>query len=135
MMEVLTGGSYFEVPKNGIPTNLELKRTFKALSDDTKDSYGFSLESKLLVGGLDTEAEKFQFQIFLEYLKSTLNTIAQEDIGKEALNTLEKMIVIPINQGVSGKKNGKNLEIGVDFINKFATDFQDKLKRILEINL
>lgn len=135
LMDVLTGGSYFEVPQNGIPTSLELKRNFKAAADIINDAYGFSLESALLDGGLTTEAEKFQFQQFLKYLESTLESIAQEDIGKQALNDLQKMNIVTGNQGVAGKKNGKNLEIGVNFENKFTADFADKLKETLEINL
>ena len=135
VIHLLTNGAYFEVPKTGIPTNLELKRALKATSDSAQNSYGFAIESDLLENGLSTEAEKFQFQQFLNHLRDTLQNIAQDHLGIHALKDLKSMAIDADKNDVSGKKDNGRLNIGVNFKTKFSADFQDRLKETLELHL
>lgn len=135
LLEVLTGGSYFEVPKDGIPTNLDLKRGLKAASEKAQNSYGFLIESDLLDNGLTTDAEKFQFRQFLDHFKLTIEAIAQDDIGKEAMNDLKSISITSSENDISGSKDNGNLKLSVNFKSKFTSGFQNKLRETLELNL
>lgn len=135
VIEILTGGSYFEVPENAIPTNLQLKRAFKLRGDKLENNYGIHIQSELLEKGLSTEAEKYQFEQFLNLLQETLDTIAQDSLGKEALNELQELSINSGEGKLFMEKKNTLLAIDINFNNKFSTDFKDHLKAAFESNL
>lgn len=135
LLEILTNGDFFEVPQDAVPTNLQLKRTFKSQSDEMESSYGFKLSSELLENGLSTEAEKYQFEQFLKVLQQTLEIIAEDKLGKEALSDLKEMNINSDNHQIAIVKTNNQLKVGINFKNKFSTDFKDQLKVAFESNL
>ncbi|MFK7813964.1 MAG: hypothetical protein AB8B59_15820 [Maribacter sp.] len=135
LLEILTNGDFFEVPQDAVPTNLQLKRTFKSQSDEMESSYGFKVSSELLENGLSTEAEKYQFEQFLKVLQQTLEIIAEDKLGKEALSDLKEMNINSDNHQIAIVKTNNQLKVGINFKNKFSTDFKDQLKVAFESNL
>lgn len=136
LLEVLTDGSYFEVDESNVPTSLELKRNLKNLEDFLKDNYGISVESDALENSIDSDAEKFQFGEFLNILQNSIQNVADDSLGKEALKTLSGMNITVSENKLEVKKIGNaNLSLGVNFKNKFADGFKTDLQAALESNL
>lgn len=135
VMEILTDGSYFEIPESEVPTTLELKRNLKSFEHFLKDTYSIDIKGKVLDNEIETDAEKFQFQQFLNILQNTIQKLATDNLGKEALEGISTINISASEVfGVQQNSNG-NLSIGIDFKNKFEANFKDKLQETLELNL
>lgn len=131
-LEVLTDGAYFEISEADLPTNLELKRTFKDKSDALKSSFGCYVSTDILDNRLLNDVEKYQIKKFSIILEEIINQIAEDDLGEKALQHLKEIKIIRSEQAIVIEKRVNQLEIGINFTNKFSTDFKQQLKSALE---
>lgn len=134
--QLLSDGDHFEISEDQIPTNLGLKRLLKSLSDQFEQLYGFQLKSSVLEDGSLTEGtERHQFQEFLIYLKELLVLISEEELGGQALKSLKMLQIFKSTERYTVSKSKDEMQIGINFKQKFSNDFKAGLKSAFESKL
>lgn len=131
-LEVLTDGAHFDISEKDVPTNLEVKRTFKNKSVALEDAFGFKVLTDIFDNGLLMDIEKYQLYQFLTILDEVIRQIAEDGLGDKALKELKEIKITTAEETIAVKKSANQLEIGINFKNKFSTDFKKRLKAALE---
>lgn len=131
-LEVLTDGAHFDISEKDVPTNLEVKRTFKNKSVALEDAFGFKVLTDVFDNGLLMDIEKYQLYQFLRILEEAIHQIAEDGLGDKALKELKEIKITTAEETIAVKKSANQLEIGINFKNKFSTDFKKRLKAALE---
>ncbi len=135
LLSVLTEGGYFEVPASKVPTNLQLKRFAKTVSDKLKNNHSIGMDVTSLVEAQQTDAGKYQLRLFLELLLQTIETISTDALGKEAINAL-KIITLTEKEGeLNVQKTESILEIGIDLNHELPSTIKEQLQEKLEAQL
>ncbi|MCL5246035.1 hypothetical protein M4I21_09480 [Cellulophaga sp. 20_2_10] len=135
-VDILTDGTYFEVKDELVPTPLELKRRQKEIEEYLKNTFGVTLVNTALEEVKDSKIEKFQMQQFFSNLMQSLKNIGGYKEGKEALEVVNVLTIASTTNKLNVKKNTEgNLELEVNFKEKFEVDFNKQLENKLEDSL
>jgi|GEM_PF-4647821 len=133
--ETLTDYAYFELSALEIPSILTLKKIQQRFQSYLLKTCKIQLESTFLENKNLTDNEKYQFQEFLKCLEDVITVIAKETIGKEALESIQKINVFSSSKSLTTSRNNNDILIYVNFENKFKTTFFTDLRTTIETNL
>jgi len=131
ILSILTQGRYFEIAKNELLSDLELKRNFAKTQDFAKTNFGFIVKSNLLDTNLSVNT-KFQFNQVLIILTSYFKKIIKDSLGKKALMNLTELHINSTNKTKNIKKHNTELIININFEVKFSTNFETELIELIE---
>ena len=135
-VDILTDDTYFEVKDELVPTPLELKRKQRKIEEYLKSTFGVTLVNTALEEVKDSKIEKFQMQQFFSSLMQSLKNIGGYKDGKEALEVVNVLTISSTINKLNVKKNSEgNLELEVNFKEKFEVDFNKQLENKLEDSL
>lgn len=135
-VDLLTDDTYFEVKDELVPTPLELKRIQIEIEEYLKSTFGVALVNRALEEVKDSKIEKFQMQQFFSNLMQSIKNIGSYKDGKEALETVNVLTITSTANKLNVKKNAEgNLELEVNFKEKFEADFNKQLESKLEDSL
>ena len=135
-VDILTDDTYFEVKDELVPTPLELKRKQRKIEEYLKSTFGVTLVNTALEEVKDSKIEKFQMQQFFSSLMQSLKNIGGYKDGKEALEVVNVLTISSTTNKLNVKKNSEgNLELEVNFKEKFEADFNKQLENKLEDSL
>ena len=90
VLNVLTGGRFFQPPPGETPSLLTLKRSFLESQEQISDEFGIALVCELLGGSL-ADKERFNLDRFVKSLVSTLRAISADSEGEAALRALQEI--------------------------------------------
>ncbi|MDO5977335.1 hypothetical protein [Flavivirga spongiicola] len=135
ILDKLTGGEYLEVPVNKVPTVLELKRKFNEIENTLNRTYAIKLTSDIINDTSNSDKTKFQFSCFIEILSNSLNDIAKDSLGNEALLKLSEIHIKETNKETFVAKGNDQLLIHINFGKNFPAQFEQELKKLIEEKL
>ncbi|OJJ14974.1 hypothetical protein BKI52_41205 [marine bacterium AO1-C] len=135
VLDILTDGSFFEVPIDKVPSSLELKRIFNEIQEQFKETYGVALKNTFWNANQHTNNAKYQYHQLLTALSKSLNDIAKDDMGMQALQKIDDFYIESTDQDFFVTKAPQGLKLNIDFDAKFPPDFEQQLTTMIEQNL
>ncbi|MEP0212913.1 MAG: hypothetical protein ABJD66_06855 [Cellulophaga sp.] len=135
-VDLLTDDTYFEVKDELVPTPLELKRKQREIEEFLETTFGVKLINTVLEEIKESKIEKYQMQEFFSSLLQSIKNIGGYKDGKEALEKVSVLTIASTNNKLNVKKNTQgNLELEVNFKEKFEANFREQLENKIEDSL
>lgn len=135
VLGVLTDGAYVEVPKDGAPAKLELKRKFALVQGKYKDAYGLTLKSGFLERSQSTDASRYVFAQFLVIFDDVLQDIGKDALGKTVLSELGEIGIEQGDEGLKVVRDSGPMVVYNNFKIGLSADTKESLVRMIEQKL
>lgn len=131
--DLLTDGSYFNIPIENIPTAFQLKKNWAELQESFKNSYAFVLHEKVLENNELSDKDKYQMQQLAQILKHVFSSIAKDTIGLETLQLLDSVSIENNDTDLAVVlENDSKLIIQINLDKKLDIDITETLQKLIE---